>query len=135
MSGDTPPVRGRITRISRPVRRYARAVALGQGRTMHGAERAGRSNQGRHAPGGQMSLRLHEIAEASHRILNPFTDEKLMLLGDMCRPEAGQRHLDLACGKGEMLCRWAKRFGTVGLGVDLSEVFLAAARARAAELD
>lgn len=81
-----------------------------------------------------MSLRLHEIAEANHRILNPFTDEKLMLLGEICRLQAGQRHLDLACGKGEMLCRWAGRFGTIGLGVDLSEVFLTAARARAAEL-
>lgn len=81
-----------------------------------------------------MSLRLHEIAEANHRILNPFSEEKLMLLGEICRLEAGLRHLDLACGKGEMLCRWAERFGTVGLGVDLSEVFLAAARARASEL-
>lgn len=81
-----------------------------------------------------MSLRFHEIAEASHRILNPFTDEKLMLLGEICRLEAGQRQLDLACGKGEMLCRWASRFGTHGLGIDLSEVFLAAARARATEL-
>ena len=81
-----------------------------------------------------MSLRLHGIAEANHRILNPFTDEKLMLLGEVCRLESGQRHLDLACGKGEMLCRWADRFGTSGVGIDLSEVFLAAARARATEL-
>ena len=42
--------------------------------------------------------------------------------------------LDLACGKGELLCRWAEWFGASGTGVDLSEVFLAAARARAAEL-
>jgi SAM-dependent methyltransferase len=81
-----------------------------------------------------MPLRFHEIAEANHRILNPFTDEKLMLLGEVCRLEAGQRQLDLACGKGEMLCRWAQRFGIEGVGVDLSEVFLAAARARATEL-
>lgn len=78
-----------------------------------------------------MTLRFHEIAEANHRILNPFTDEKLMLLGEVCRLEAGQRQLDLACGKGEMLCRWAQRFGIEGVGVDLSEVFLAAAQARA----
>jgi SAM-dependent methyltransferase len=81
-----------------------------------------------------MSLRQHEIAEAEHRILNAFTDDKLMLLGEVCRLRPGQRHLDLACGKGEMLCRWAARFGTSGVGVDLSEVFLAAARARASEL-
>jgi SAM-dependent methyltransferase len=79
-------------------------------------------------------LRQHEIAEAGHRILNPFTDEKLMLLGEVCRLREGQRQLDLACGKGEMLCRWACHFGILGLGVDISEVFLAAARARAQEL-
>lgn len=81
-----------------------------------------------------MSLRYHEIAEAGHRILNPFTDEKLELLGEVCRLRPGLRQLDLACGKGEMLCRWAARHGISGVGVDLSEVFLAAARARAASL-
>lgn len=72
-----------------------------------------------------MTLRFHEIAEANHRILNPFTDEKLMLLGVVCRLEAGQRQLDLACGKGEMLCRWAQRFGIEGVGVELAEMVLA----------
>lgn len=81
-----------------------------------------------------MSLRYHEISEADHRILNPFTDEKLMLLGEVCRLRPGQRQLDLACGKGEMLARWSERFGIGGLGVDLSEAFLSAARTRAAEL-
>ena len=81
-----------------------------------------------------MTLRQHEIAEANHRILNPFTDEKLMLLGEVCRLRPGQRQLDLACGKGEMLCRWSERFGTGGHGIDISEVFLAAARARAEAL-
>lgn len=81
-----------------------------------------------------MSLRHHEIAESRHRILNPVTEGKLMLLGDICRLGKGQRQLDLACGKGEMLVRWAERYGTTGTGVDLSEVFLTAARERAAEL-
>ncbi|WP_329370873.1 class I SAM-dependent methyltransferase [Streptomyces sp. NBC_00669] len=81
-----------------------------------------------------MSLRHHEIAESGHRILNPITEEKLMLLGEVCRLEEGQRLLDLACGKGEMLTRWAERYGVGGVGVDLSEVFLTAARLRAAEL-
>ncbi|WP_335982288.1 MULTISPECIES: methyltransferase domain-containing protein [Streptomycetaceae] len=81
-----------------------------------------------------MSLRHHEIAESGHRILNPITEEKLMLLGEICRLREGQRQLDLACGKGEMLARWAERYGTGGVGVDLSEVFLTAARLRAAEL-
>ena len=36
-----------------------------------------------------MSLRYHEIAEGNHRILNPFTEEKLMLLGQICRLRSG----------------------------------------------
>lgn len=79
-------------------------------------------------------LRQHEIAEAGLRILSPIDDDKLMLLGEVCRLGAGQRHLDLACGKGEMLTRWADVYGTVGEGVDISEVFLAAAHDRAREL-
>jgi SAM-dependent methyltransferase len=81
-----------------------------------------------------MTLRHHEIAEANHRILDPFTDEKLRLLGEVAGVGAGTRVLDLACGKGEMLCRWAGWFGAGGIGVDLSPVFLGAALARAAEL-
>ncbi|MQA85771.1 MAG: methyltransferase domain-containing protein [Streptosporangiales bacterium] len=80
------------------------------------------------------ALMFHEIAEANHRILNPFTEEKLMLLGEVCRLRTGMRLLDLACGKAEMLCRWAQRYGIEGVGVDLSEVFLAAARERADDL-
>lgn len=80
-------------------------------------------------------LRHHEIAEADHRILNPFTDDKLTLLGEVSRIGPGTRVLDLACGKGELLCRWAAEFGSTGHGVDLSEVFLAAARSRATELE
>ncbi len=79
-------------------------------------------------------IEQHEIAEASHLILNPFTDEKLMLLGEVCRLRPGHRQLDLACGKGEMLARWAQRFGISGVGVDISGVFLDAARRRADEL-
>ncbi len=82
-----------------------------------------------------MSLRFHEIAERDHRILNPFTEDQLMLLGNLCRLRPGQRQLDLCCGKGEMLCRWAAAFGITGIGVDISKVFLNAARERAAELE
>ena len=81
-----------------------------------------------------MSLHHHEIAEREHRILNPFTEAKLRLLGEVSRVGPGTRILDLACGKGEMLARWAGWFGSTGLGVDLSPVFLAAARERAGEL-
>jgi SAM-dependent methyltransferase len=80
-------------------------------------------------------LWLHELAEARHRVMNPFSEEKLLVLGRICGVCAGTRVLDLACGKGELLCRWAQAFGSQGIGVDLSETFLAGARARAAGLD
>lgn len=82
-----------------------------------------------------MSLRFHEIAERRHRILNPFTEEQLALLGDICRLREEMHQLDLCCGKGEMLCRWSARAGLTGVGVDISNLFLEAARRRAAELD
>ncbi|WP_230883380.1 cyclopropane-fatty-acyl-phospholipid synthase family protein [Planomonospora sp. ID82291] len=81
-----------------------------------------------------MSLRFHEIAESGHRILNPFTEEKLALLGKVARLRHGTRVLDLCCGKGEMLCTWALEHGIEGTGVDISEVFLDAAHERAVEL-
>ena len=79
-------------------------------------------------------LRQHEIAEADHRILNPFSEAKLDLLGEVCRLRPDQRVLDLACGKGELLCRWSRGYGTRGVGVDISEVFLTAAHERAAAI-
>jgi SAM-dependent methyltransferase len=81
-----------------------------------------------------MSLNFHEITHAEHRILDPLTDAKLMLLGEVSRVGPDTRILDLACGKGEMLCRWAATYGSSGHGVDLSEAFLAAARDRAGQL-
>jgi SAM-dependent methyltransferase len=81
-----------------------------------------------------MSLRFYEIAEKYHRILNPFTPEKLMLLGEIFHLKPGLHQLDLACGKGETLCRWAQTYGIQGTGVDISGVFIEAARNRAVEL-
>ncbi len=82
-----------------------------------------------------MSLRFHEISEGNHHILNPFTRTELMLLSDICRLGPHIRQLDLACGKGEMLCQWSQQWGIQGVGIDISKVFLEAAHNRAAELD
>ena len=57
-------------------------------------------------------FRYHEISESSHRIMNPLSVDKLRLLGDVCRIAKGTRLLDLACGKGEMLCLFARDLGT-----------------------
>jgi SAM-dependent methyltransferase len=81
-----------------------------------------------------MSLRFFEIAEANVRIHNPINEEKLMQLGAICRPTSQTTMLDLACGAGELLCLWSATYGMSGIGIDLSEVFTADARRRAAEL-
>ncbi|MBX3082841.1 MAG: class I SAM-dependent methyltransferase [Anaerolineae bacterium] len=57
-----------------------------------------------------------------------------MLVGEICQLKPGMRQLDLCCGKAEMLCRWSSRWGIHGVGVDISSVFIAAARQRATEL-
>ena len=79
-------------------------------------------------------FRYHEISESSHRIMNPLSVEKLLLLGDICGIAKGTRLLDLACGKGEMLCQFAKQFGASGVGIDIHAPFVTAARERATEL-
>ena len=78
--------------------------------------------------------RQHTIREAHHRILDPFTDEKLATLGRALRLTPGTTVLDLACGTGEMLSTWARDHGTVGTGVDMSSVFIGRAAQRAAAL-
>jgi SAM-dependent methyltransferase len=75
------------------------------------------------------------IREGAHRIHNPFTSEKLAALGRALRVPPGTSMLDLACGSGEMLCTWARYQGLTGTGVDISSAFIAAARARATELE
>ena len=79
-------------------------------------------------------FRYHAISESAHRVLNPLSAAKLDVLGRICRLGSGPRQLDLACGKGEMLCRYAAEHGITGVGIDLYQPHLAAARARAAEL-
>jgi hypothetical protein len=78
--------------------------------------------------------RYHEISESSHRILNPLAMEKLVLLGEICGAGGTSSVLDLASGKGELLCTWASRFGTSGVGVEIYPPFVSEARARALEL-
>lgn len=78
--------------------------------------------------------RIFNITESAHRIHNPFTPEKLAMLGTALRMEPGTRVLDLGSGSGEMLCTWARDHGISGLGVDMSALFSAQARLRAEEL-
>ena len=78
--------------------------------------------------------RLFNITESAHRIHNPFTPGKFATLGAALRLEPEDRVLDLACGSGEMLCTWARDYGIVGTGVDMSQLFSAQAKRRAEAL-
>ncbi|MEE3919452.1 methyltransferase domain-containing protein [Micromonospora sp. BRA006-A] len=78
--------------------------------------------------------RQFTIREGELRILNPFDDVKLATLGRAIRLRPGDELLDLCSGKGELLCTWARDHGITGTGVDISTVFTAAARERAAGL-
>jgi SAM-dependent methyltransferase len=78
--------------------------------------------------------RVFTVRESGHRILNPFDDVKLATLGHVIDLKPGQKILDLASGKGELLCTWARDHQIVGTGVDFHPPFVAAAEARAFEL-
>lgn len=78
--------------------------------------------------------RIFNITESAHRIHNPFTPEKLATLGAALRLEPGTRVLDLGSGSGEMLCTWARDYGVIGTGIDMSQLFAEQAKRRAEEL-
>lgn len=74
------------------------------------------------------------IRESSHRIINPLSPEKLRQLGEALFIRGGSTMLDLGSGKGELLCTWARDHNIRGVGIDISSVFTAKARARSVEL-
>lgn len=78
--------------------------------------------------------RIFTVSESAHRIHNPFTADKLVTLGAALRLEPETTVLDLGSGSGEMLCTWARDHAIRGIGVDLSALFSAQAKARAEEL-
>ena len=78
--------------------------------------------------------RIFNITESAHRIHNPFTADKFATLGAALRLKSGARVLDLGSGSGEMLCTWARDYGVIGTGVDMSQLFSEQARLRAEEL-
>ena len=78
--------------------------------------------------------RIFNITESAHRIHNPITPEKLAALGAALRLERGTRVLDLGSGSGEMLCTWARDYGVIGTGIDMSQLFTEQAKLRAEEL-
>jgi SAM-dependent methyltransferase len=78
--------------------------------------------------------RHHTIREGDQRIVNPLTADKLASLGRAIRLRSGDTLLDLASGRGELLCTWARDHHISGTGVDISTVAVEMSRRRADEL-
>jgi len=65
-----------------------------------------------------MVIRFHTIAETNQKIHVPLSSDNMARLAEICHLHSGSRVLDLGCGKGELLNRWARDFTIKGTGVD-----------------
>ncbi len=113
-----------LHRTSRPGQKLTSPDRVGMSQPAIGTERGSR----------MAIVELHRsfaIRESSHQIINPFDHQKLATLGNAIGLKRDHAVLDLACGKGEMLCTWANDHQIVGTGVDINPPFVAAARERA----
>lgn len=77
--------------------------------------------------------KYHDITSDYLTFLNPLSTAKLdEIIGYLDLPQ-GARVLDIACGKAEPLIRIAERYQIHGVGIDISEFFIAAAAREAAK--
>jgi SAM-dependent methyltransferase len=75
----------------------------------------------------------YAVAERDHEIQDPTSPEKIRQLGSLLRLGPESRVLDVACGKAGPALVLAAEFGCSILGVERSEDFVAAGRARIAK--
>jgi predicted O-methyltransferase YrrM len=73
------------------------------------------------------------VAEATHELQNPTSEEKLLLLGHRLELSAGSRVLDIASGRGGPALVLARGFGCTVHGIEISPEFHAVAEERIAE--
>lgn len=72
----------------------------------------------------------YAVAERDHFIQNPTSPEKIRSLGEVTRLGPHARVLDIASGKGGPAIILAQAFGCRIIGIERSDVFIAAARSR-----
>jgi len=70
------------------------------------------------------------ISHSLHGLWNPLPDSTVEELAQLMELDPGTRVLDIACGAGEMIVRWARDHGVSAVGVDCSRFALAQARSR-----
>src|SRR5919201_2085536 len=75
----------------------------------------------------------HELVERDHDLQNPTSVEKIKLVGLYLRLGSQTSVLDVACGKAGPALILAREFGCRIHGVDVSAVFIEAARRRVAD--
>jgi ubiquinone/menaquinone biosynthesis C-methylase UbiE len=71
------------------------------------------------------------IAHRAHRFCNPLDPAVLERVTGGLGLSAGDRVIDVGCGKAALLVDLARRFGAIGLGVDINAAFLAEGRSLA----
>lgn len=74
--------------------------------------------------------KFYDITHREHMVCNPTSSDKLARLVGLLRLPADARVVDIACGKGEFLIRLAEAYGTGGIGIDISPLFIADAEKR-----
>jgi SAM-dependent methyltransferase len=79
--------------------------------------------------------RYFVVAEATHEIQNPTSEEKLLVLGRRLGLGPDSRVLDIASGRGGPALLLARAFGCSWHGIELSPDFHAVAMERVAEAD
>lgn len=75
--------------------------------------------------------KFYDVTHRFHTICNPLSPEKIGRLVDLLRLDKDSEILDIAMGKGEFLFRTVEKYGSRGVGVDLSPFYVEDARRRA----
>src|SRR6266540_5308703 len=75
-------------------------------------------------------LKFFELTRRYHVIDNPISETKLDRLVDLLNLTPTASVLDIASGKGELLCRIASKYGLYCTGVERNPAFCADAQAR-----
>lgn len=79
-------------------------------------------------------LELKNISEVHLNLLNPVSEEKVLVIGKYAGLNASSRVIDFGCGFGEALALWGKQFGVSGTGVEIRPFACQRARQRLQDL-
>ncbi|MBN1432343.1 MAG: class I SAM-dependent methyltransferase [Methanomicrobiaceae archaeon] len=64
---------------------------------------------------------LVTISQGPLAIMNPISQDKALLIGEMARLSEGTEVIDFGCGNGAVLGIWGRSFGISGTGIEIRE--------------